>query len=157
MTESQRERSLSFGSEAAAYERGRPSYPPDAIDWLLPPGARDVLDLGAGTGKLTTRLVERGLDVVAVDPLAEMLELLRSALPDTPALLGTAEQIPLAGNSVTRACSHRPRMTGQPPGIIPGARPRPRSLHTCMSLYQSMVNAMWRPEGDHSGPRGTEW
>jgi len=54
---------LSFGSEAAAYERGRPSYPPDAIDWLLPPGARDVLDLGAGTGKLTTRLVERGMSM----------------------------------------------------------------------------------------------
>ncbi|MEZ0358214.1 SAM-dependent methyltransferase [Mycobacterium sp. ENV421] len=100
MTGSQRERSLSFGSEAAAYERGRPSYPPEAIDWLLPAGARDVLDLGAGTGKLTTRLVERGLDVVAVDPLAEMLELLSSALPDTPALLGTAEQIPLPDNSV---------------------------------------------------------
>ena len=100
MTESQHDRSLSFGSEAAAYERGRPSYPPEAIDWLLPPGARDVLDLGAGTGKLTTRLVERGLDVVAVDPIAEMLELLSSALPDTPALLGTAEQIPLPDNSV---------------------------------------------------------
>ena len=100
MTESQRDRSLSFGSEAAAYERGRPSYPPEAIDWLLPRAARDVLDLGAGTGKLTTRLVERGLDVVAVDPIAEMLELLSSALPDTPALLGTAEQIPLPDNSV---------------------------------------------------------
>ncbi|MGY4710302.1 class I SAM-dependent methyltransferase [Mycolicibacterium sp. CBM1] len=100
MTGSRQDRSLSFGSEAAAYERGRPSYPPEAIDWLLPPGARDVLDLGAGTGKLTTRLVERGLDVVAVDPLAEMLELLSSALPGTPALLGTAEQIPLPDNSV---------------------------------------------------------
>jgi len=100
VTDSRRERSLSFGSEAAAYERGRPSYPPEAIDWLLPPGARDVLDLGAGTGKLTTRLVERGLDVVAVDPIAEMLELLTSALPETPALLGTAEQIPLPDNSV---------------------------------------------------------
>lgn len=100
MTGSRLQHSLSFGSEAAAYERGRPSYPPEAIDWLLPAGARDVLDLGAGTGKLTTRLVERGLDVVAVDPLAEMLELLSSALPDTPALLGTAEQIPLPDDSV---------------------------------------------------------
>ncbi|MGH3530601.1 MAG: class I SAM-dependent methyltransferase [Mycobacterium sp.] len=100
MTRSRQARSLSFGSEAAAYERGRPSYPPEAIDWLLPPGARDVLDLGAGTGKLTTRLVERGLDVVAVDPIAEMLEVLRKSLPDTPALLGTAEDIPLADNSV---------------------------------------------------------
>lgn len=93
-------RSLSFGSEAAAYERGRPSYPPEAIDWLLPEGAHDVLDLGAGTGKLTTRLVERGLDVIAVDPIPEMLELLSTSLPDTPALLGTAEEIPLADNSV---------------------------------------------------------
>lgn len=93
-------RSLSFGAEAAAYERGRPSYPPEAINWLLPDGARDVLDLGAGTGKLTTRLVERGLAVVAVDPIPEMLELLSSSLPDTPALLGTAEDIPLPDNSV---------------------------------------------------------
>ncbi|MHC9291637.1 class I SAM-dependent methyltransferase [Mycobacterium sp. LTG2003] len=97
---SRQQRSLSFGSEAAAYERGRPSYPPEAIDWLLPAHAHDVLDLGAGTGKLTTRLVERGLDVVAVDPIAEMLELLSNSLPDTPALLGTAEEIPLPDNSV---------------------------------------------------------
>jgi len=96
----QRQRSLSFGQEAAAYERGRPSYPPEAIDWLLPPAAKDVLDLGAGTGKLTTRLVERGLAVFAVDPIPEMLELLSSSLPDTPALLGTAEEIPLPDDSV---------------------------------------------------------
>lgn len=104
-----KERSLSFGSQAAAYERGRPSYPPEAIDWLLTSASsletpdrpvRDVLDLGAGTGKLTSRLVERGLDVVAVDPIPELLDLLRAALPDTPALLGTAEQIPLPDNSV---------------------------------------------------------
>lgn len=96
-------RSLSFGAEAAAYERGRPSYPPEAIDWLLSDaGSRrlEVLDLGAGTGKLTTRLVERGLDVVAVDPIPEMLDLLRTSLPDTPALLGTAEEIPLPDDSV---------------------------------------------------------
>lgn len=92
--------SLSFGEQAAAYERGRPSYPPEAIDWLLPRGAHTVLDLGAGTGKLTTRLVERGLDVVAVDPVPEMLEVLTHSLPDTPALLGTAEEIPLADDSV---------------------------------------------------------
>lgn len=96
-------RSLSFGAEAAAYERGRPSYPPEAIDWLLPAGGDDalaVLDLGAGTGKLTTRLVERGLEVTAVDPIPEMLDLLRTSLPDTPALLGSAEGIPLPDNSV---------------------------------------------------------
>ncbi|MFV0496316.1 class I SAM-dependent methyltransferase [Mycobacterium sp.] len=100
MTRVRRERSLSFGSAAAAYERGRPTYPPEAIDWLLPDGARDVLDLGAGTGKLTTRLIERGLDVVAVDPVPEMLDVLRASLPATQALLGTAEDIPLRDNSV---------------------------------------------------------
>ena len=104
MSDPRRERSLSFGSEAAAYERGRPSYPPEAVDWLLAPtgdwDARDVLDLGAGTGKLTTRLVERGLRVIAVDPIAEMLDMLRGALPDTPALLGSAEQIPLPDSHV---------------------------------------------------------
>lgn len=100
VTRSSQEPSLSFGSAAAAYERGRPSYPPEAIDWLLPAGARNVLDLGAGTGKLTTRLVERGLDVVAVDPIPEMLEVLRASLPKTLALLGTAEEIPLDDNSV---------------------------------------------------------
>ena len=100
MTRSRHDRSLSFGSAAAAYERGRPSYPPEAIDWLLPAGASKVLDLGAGTGKLTTRLVERGLDVVAVDPIPDMLEVLSASLPNTLALEGTAEEIPLEDNSV---------------------------------------------------------
>lgn len=100
MTRARHDRSLSFGSAAAAYERGRPSYPPEAIDWLLPAGARKVLDLGAGTGKLTTRLVERGLDVVAVDPIPDMLEVLRASLPETRAVLGTAEEIPLEDNTV---------------------------------------------------------
>ncbi|BCI51997.1 SAM-dependent methyltransferase [Mycolicibacterium litorale] len=100
MTREPADPSLSFGAQAAAYERGRPSYPPEAIDWLLPSGAHTVLDLGAGTGKLTTRLVERGLDVIAVDPIPEMLEVLTGALPETPALLGTAEEIPLADDSV---------------------------------------------------------
>jgi SAM-dependent methyltransferase len=100
VTRSRHDRSLSFGSAAAAYERGRPSYPPEAIDWLLPRGARQVLDLGAGTGKLTTRLVERGLEVVAVDPIPDMLEVLSASLPETRALLGTAEEIPLEDNSV---------------------------------------------------------
>jgi 2-polyprenyl-3-methyl-5-hydroxy-6-metoxy-1,4-benzoquinol methylase len=93
VSDSARDRSLSFGAQAAAYERGRPSYPPEAIDWMLAPteqwAAGDVLDLGAGTGKLTTRLVERGLNVIAVDPIAEMLDVLRDTLPGTPALLGT--------------------------------------------------------------------
>jgi len=91
------ERRVSFGPAAAAYAAGRPSYPLEAIRWALPDGARTVLDLAAGTGKVTERLLELGLDVHAVEPLAEM----RAAIPAAAdALDGTAEAIPLADASV---------------------------------------------------------
>ncbi len=90
----------SFGTAAATYERGRPPYPPEALDWLLPDGAGRVLDLGAGTGKLTRQLVGRGLDVVAVEPLEGMREQLSQVLPGTPVLDGSAEHIPLPDGSV---------------------------------------------------------
>ena len=77
-----------------------PSYPPAAIDWLLPEHATRVLDLGAGTGKLTRQLRERGLDVIAVEPSAGMREQLRRAVPGVPVLGGKAEQLPLAAGSV---------------------------------------------------------
>src|SRR5512142_363605 len=53
-----------FGRAAAEYERGRPPYPREVVDWVLPAGATRVLDLGAGTGKLTRQLWQAGLDVV---------------------------------------------------------------------------------------------
>src|SRR3954451_8153455 len=85
-----------FSRSAEAYERGRPEYPDAAIEHvveLMRPGAT-VLDLAAGTGKLTRPLVAAGLRVVAVEPVAEM----RAALPG--ALEGTAEAIPLGDGSV---------------------------------------------------------
>lgn len=85
----------SFGGVAAAYERGRPSYPPAALDWLLPPGASRVLDLGAGTGKLTRRLRERHLDVLAVEPSPQMRAEFSRVLPDVRVLDGRAEALPL--------------------------------------------------------------
>ncbi len=94
------QRAASFGAAVAEYERGRPTYPPEAVDWLLPRSARRVLDLGAGTGKLTGRLVERGLDVVAVEPSAGMREQLARSLPAVMLLDGTAEAIPLPDSSV---------------------------------------------------------
>ncbi len=90
----------SFGAAAAEYERGRPPYPPEAIDWLLPPGAARVADIGAGTGKLTKQLHDRGVEVIAIEPLAGMRERLRLAVPGVTVLAGTAEQIPLADGSV---------------------------------------------------------
>ena len=90
----------SFGAVADVYERGRPPYPAEAIDWLVPAHARRVADIGAGTGKLTRQLRERGLDVIAVEPSAGMREQLRRAVPEVPVLAGTGEQIPLADGSV---------------------------------------------------------
>jgi SAM-dependent methyltransferase len=95
-----RAQAASFGAAAATYQRGRPTYPPAAIDWLLPAGARRVLDLGAGTGKLTSLLHGRGLDVVAVEPSGGMREQLALSVPDVPVLAGTAEEIPLENGSV---------------------------------------------------------
>jgi SAM-dependent methyltransferase len=84
-----------FGTAADIYESGRPTYPPDALDWLLPPGARRVIDLGAGTGKLTRQIHARGLHVTAVDPSEGMLTQLRRSVPGVPALPGRAEDLPL--------------------------------------------------------------
>ncbi len=84
---------------AQAYERGRPGYPEAAVDWLLPAGARDVVDLGAGTGKLTRQLADRGLDVVAVEPSDGMRAELARTLPGVPVLAGTAERMPLPDGS----------------------------------------------------------
>jgi SAM-dependent methyltransferase len=93
-------RATSFGAVADAYERGRPPYPAEAIDWLIPAGAAHVLDLGAGTGKLTRLLTGRGLDVTAVEPSEGMREKLRQAVPGVRALDGTGERIPLPDRSV---------------------------------------------------------
>jgi SAM-dependent methyltransferase len=90
-------RRTAFGSAADAYATGRPSYPLEAVEWTLRPEARTVLDLAAGTGRLTVRLLELGLDVIAVEPLAEM----RSHIPaPAVALDGTAEAVPLEDGSV---------------------------------------------------------
>ena len=100
LDERDRAHANSFGAVADIYERGRPPYPREAIDWLVPAHATRVVDVGAGTGKLTRQLRERGLDVIAVEPSAGMREQLRRAVPGVPVLGGTGEQIPLADHSV---------------------------------------------------------
>jgi SAM-dependent methyltransferase len=90
-----RSRATSFGSVADAYERARPGYPGEAVRWLTGAGVCDVVDLGAGTGKLTRSLVAHGHRVTAVEPLEEMLVQLRAAVPEAVAASGGAEAIPL--------------------------------------------------------------
>lgn len=119
------EMSRSFGAQAHAYEAGRPEYPVEAVAWLLAP-VRDrgqgsggptpsrrmsgrvgeqaipprVVDVGAGTGKLTRVVSGLGAETIAVEPDAAMREVLRAEVPGVPALEGTAESIPLADTSV---------------------------------------------------------
>jgi ubiquinone/menaquinone biosynthesis C-methylase UbiE len=94
------QRASSFGRVAEEYERGRPGYPSEAIDWLLGVRPLVVLDLGAGTGKLTSALVEANHEVIAVEPLDEMRAILATTLPAVHSLAGSAEQLPLADASV---------------------------------------------------------
>ena len=90
----------SFDDAADVYERSRPGYPDEVVDWLVPDRSAHVLDLGAGTGKLTRSLVGRAARVTAVDPSPRMLARLRAALPQVTAMAGTAEAIPLPDASV---------------------------------------------------------
>lgn len=89
-------RARSFGSVADGYERYRPGYPLDAVRWLLAaaPGAR-VVDLGAGTGKLSAVLVAAGASVIAVEPDPAMRAQLVVAVPAADSRAGSAEAIPL--------------------------------------------------------------
>ncbi|HWG03336.1 MAG TPA: class I SAM-dependent methyltransferase, partial [Trebonia sp.] len=108
-----RRRGSSFGAAATAYAEHRPGYPADAVRWCLVPVAAGatgaagaggagprVLDLGAGTGKLTAQLAELGAAVTAVEPDQAMLAELRRRLPGVPAVRGSAESIPLPDASV---------------------------------------------------------
>ena len=93
-----------FSAGADAYDRGRPSYPVEAIDLIVRElglaAGRRALDLGAGTGKFTELLLRSGVEVVAVEPVAEMRAKLAHTLPEVTVLDGTSEAIPLDDHSV---------------------------------------------------------
>lgn len=86
-------RRLSFGAQAAAYERARPEWPEAAARWLVPQHAAFVVEVGAGTGKLTRALAALGVRVLAVEPDPRMLAVLRER--GLEGMEGSAEAIPV--------------------------------------------------------------
>jgi ubiquinone/menaquinone biosynthesis C-methylase UbiE len=89
----------SFGAIARDYDRFRPGPPQEAVQWLVPSGTVDVLEIGAGTGALTRRLVERARHVRAVEPDARMRAVLRARTPDAEVVAGRGEEIPAEDRS----------------------------------------------------------
>jgi SAM-dependent methyltransferase len=87
-------RRLRFGAHADAYERARPPWPEEAARWLVPDHAELVVELGAGTGKLTRAVAALGVTVVAVEPDPRMLSVLQGL--GLEGVEGSAEAIPLA-------------------------------------------------------------
>jgi ubiquinone/menaquinone biosynthesis C-methylase UbiE len=104
VSELQHPQSRAFELVADVYERARPEYPAEAVAWIVEQldlrAGRTVLDLGAGTGKLTRALVPSGAHVIAVEPGERMLAELQRVVRGADALLGAAEAIPLPDDSV---------------------------------------------------------
>jgi SAM-dependent methyltransferase len=94
-----RELADAFLAGGEHYERVRPGYPADAVDWLVPDRARTAVDLGAGTGKLTALLAARGLTLTAVDPSPGMLAELRRLHPGIATVVASAESTGLPSAS----------------------------------------------------------
>jgi SAM-dependent methyltransferase len=93
-----------FDAEAEVYERSRPSYPPEAVRWLadrleIAPG-RTVLDLAAGTGKLTRLLEPLDATLLAAEPVAGMRAQLRRVCPAVPVVAAGAEALPFAAGTL---------------------------------------------------------
>ncbi|MGO4385791.1 class I SAM-dependent methyltransferase [Specibacter sp. RAF43] len=103
--ERRREMADAFLAGGEHYHRVRPGYPPASVDWIVAGAARvrDVLDVGAGTGKYTQLLVGRGWNVTAVDPSRDMLAQLERSLPQVRAVVGSAERLGLPDASVDAA------------------------------------------------------
>jgi SAM-dependent methyltransferase len=94
------EQARSFDRVAEAYERGRPGWPPEVLDLVPVPAEATVLDVGAGTGKLTRVLAARYAKVIALEPLSGLRAILEKRVPQAKALPGVAEAIPLGDGSV---------------------------------------------------------
>lgn len=160
-------RRLTFGAHADAYERARPVWPEEAARWLVPEDAQLVVELGAGTGKLTRAVAALGVRVVAVEPDPRMLAVLRAG--GLRGLDGSAEAIPfrdgeadavVAGSSLhwfdlDRALPEMHRV------LIPGGRLafgwNHRDVrHPMIARMQKVIYAT-RPSQETSGWRLRDW
>lgn len=167
----------SFDETASTYAAARPAYPVDAVAWLVPPeasaqrlrggkcvGAR-VLDLGAGTGKLTRQLVDAGFSVVSVEPSPQMGAELTAYVPKAELRIGTAEAIPLPAADVDavvvgsafhwfeheRALAEIARVL-KPGGSLGLVRNRPDDRHAWVSELDRITGARVRRGKRHPVP-----
>jgi SAM-dependent methyltransferase len=97
-------RARSFGKQASTYERLRPDYPVAAIEAFLPEPGKRVVDVGAGTGKLTGALLDAGHSVIAVEPDPDMRATLIEHLPGVDAREGVGEALPVEDHSADAIC-----------------------------------------------------
>jgi ubiquinone/menaquinone biosynthesis C-methylase UbiE len=92
-----------FDQSAQAYSKGRPDYPTEALDFMQSnlglTNASKILEVGAGTGKMTNLLAQRGFKIQAVEPVAGMRAQFKKELPEIPIMQGTAEALPCASES----------------------------------------------------------
>lgn len=84
----------SFGQVADDYDRVRPEPPEEALDWLVPPGCRVAVDVGAGTGLFSRALQRRVREVIAVEPDDRMRAVLAARSPGIRPVAGRGEAIP---------------------------------------------------------------
>ena len=170
MSELQHPNARSFELVADVYERARPEYPAEAVAWLVEElqlhEGRTVVDLGAGTGKLTRALVQTGSHVIAVEPGEAMLAELRRVLPDVEALVGGAEAIPLPDDSVDAVTVgqafhwfrhdeavpelHRVLRSGGAVGVVWNTRDQRRPLQRQISELIKALVPRDRPPVGHS-------
>lgn len=169
-----------FGAQAQAYDRARPSYPPDAVRWLTDVlgirSGRKIIDLAAGTGKLTELIAGQGADLAAVEPVSAMSAELRRKLPGVPVVAGVAEALPFAAGSIdavtvaqafhwfdaNRAMAELGRVLhpGGRLGLIWNARDRSVEWVNLVWSVMDRVERMapWRDHGDgRGGPADQRW
>ncbi|MFL5796773.1 MAG: class I SAM-dependent methyltransferase [Actinomycetota bacterium] len=163
---------VGFQQAAEEYRRGRPGYPEEAVRFLaevlgLGPGRR-VLELGAGTGKLTRLLVPTGARVIAVEPVPAMRAALVADVPGAAAIGGRAEAIPLADGSADAAVAaaafhwfdgpaalrelHRVLRDDSVLAVAWNARDEERS-----ELWRRVTEVMALYRGDAPSYRSMEW